>query len=48
MAMQVQNLKKSVDISHSTNTFGKSMNPIILPSTMAKKWDWLGSLALVR
>ena len=31
-ATRVQNLEDS--ISHSTNTFGKGMNPIILPPAM--------------
>ena len=35
-------------ISHSTNTLGKGMNPIILPPTMGKYEDRLGSSALVR
>ena len=35
-------------ISHSTNTLGKGMNPIILPPAMGKQQDRLGSSALVR
>ena len=35
-------------ISHSTNTLGKGMNPIILPPAMGKWSDRLGSSPLVR
>ena len=35
-ATRVQNLDETDCISHSTNTFGKVMNPIILPPEMAK------------
>ena len=33
---QVQILAKTDCISHSTNTLGKGMNPIILPPAMGK------------
>ena len=33
---QVQILNKTDCISHSTNTLGKGMNPIILPPAMGK------------
>ena len=33
---RVQNLDKTVYISHSANTLGKSMNQIILPPAMVK------------
>ena len=33
---RVQILDELDYISHSTNTFGKSMNPIILPPAMGK------------
>ena len=36
MATQVQILDKTDYISHSTNTLGKGMNPIILPPAMGK------------
>ena len=36
MMIQVQILNKSVCISHSANSLGKGMNPIILPSAMGK------------
>ena len=35
-ATRVQILDKTDSISHSTNTLGKGMNPIILPSAMGK------------
>ena len=35
-ATQVQILDKNDFISHSTNTLGKGMNPIILPPAMGK------------
>ena len=35
-AMRVQFLDKTDCISHSTNTLGKGMNPIILPPAMGK------------
>ena len=35
-ATRVQILDQTDYISHSTNTFGKSMNPIILPPAMGK------------
>ena len=41
---RVQILHVTDCISHSTNTFGKDMNPIILPPAMGR----LGSSALVR
>ena len=34
--IQVQFLDKTDCISHSTNTLGKGMNPIILPPAMGK------------
>ena len=36
IATQVQILDKTDGISHSTNTLGKGMNPIILPPAMDK------------
>ena len=36
MVIWVQILDQAVCISHSANTFGKGMNPIILPPTMGK------------
>ena len=36
MATQVQILDEADCISHSTNTLGKGMNPIILPPAMGK------------
>ena len=33
-AKRVQNLDETDCISHRTNTFGKGMNPIILPPAM--------------
>ena len=35
-ATRVQILDESDFISHSTNTFGKGINPIILPPAMSK------------
>ena len=35
-AIRVQILDKTDCISHSTNTLGKGMNPIILPPAMGK------------
>ena len=35
-ATRVQTLDEAVCISHSANTFGKSINPLILPSAMGK------------
>ena len=35
-ATQVQNLDETDCISHSTNTLGKGINPIILPPAMSK------------
>ena len=35
-ATQVQILDETDCISHSTNTLGKGMNPIILPPAMGK------------
>ena len=35
-ATRVQILDETDGISHSTNTLGKGMNPIILPPTMSK------------
>ena len=45
---RVQILDETDCISHSTNTLGKGMNPIILPPAMGKLLDRLGSSALVR
>ena len=45
MATRVQILDETDCISHSTNTLGKGMNPIILPPAME---DRLGSSVLVR
>ena len=36
MVAQVQILNKDVCISHSANTIGKGMNPIILPRVIGK------------
>ncbi len=47
-ATQVQILDDTDCISHSTNTLGKGMNPIILPPAMGKQQDRIGSSALVR
>ena len=47
-ATQVQILDETDCISHSTNTLGKGMNPIILPPAMGKQQNRLGSSALVR
>ena len=47
-ATRVQILDETDCISHSTNTLGKGMNPIILPPAMGKQQDRLGSSALVR
>ena len=35
-ATQVQILDETDSISHSTNTLGKGMNPVILPPAMDK------------
>ena len=35
-AMRVQTLDEADCISHSTNTLGKGINPIILPPAMGK------------
>ena len=43
-----QFLDKTDCISHCTNTLGKGMNPVNLPSPMGKSEDWLGYSALVR
>ena len=45
---RVQILDETDCISHSTNTLGKGMNPIILPPAMGKQQDRLGSSALMR
>ena len=47
MAIQVQILDKAVCISHSVNTLGKNMNPIILPPAISKQYSKLGFLILV-
>ena len=36
MATRVQILDDTDSVSHSTNTLGKGMNPIILPPAMGK------------
>ena len=36
IAARVQVLDKTIFISHNTNTFGKGMNPTILPPAMGK------------
>ena len=46
--IRVQILDETDCISHSTNTLGKGMNPIIPPPAMGKQQDRLGSSALVR
>ena len=47
--MYMQEILAEADcISHSTNTLGKGMNPIILLPAMDKKYGRLGSSALVR
>ena len=45
---RVQILDQANCISHSTNTLGKGMNPIIFPPAMGKQQGRLGSTALVR
>ena len=35
-SLRVQILDEAAYISHSTDTLGKSMNPIILPSALGK------------
>ena len=35
-ATEVQNLDETDSISHSTNTLGKGINPIILPPALGK------------
>ena len=47
-ATRVQILDETDCISHSTNTLGEGMNPIILPPAMGKQYDRLGSSALLR
>ena len=47
-ATRVQILDETDCISHSTNTLGKGMNPIILPPAMDKYQGRQGSSALVR
>ena len=47
-ATRVQILDETDCISHSTNTLGKGMNPIILPPAMGKQQGRLGPSALVR
>ena len=47
-ATRVQILDLTDCISHSTNTLGKGMNPIILPPTMGKQQDRPGSSVMVR
>ena len=46
-AIRVQILDETDCISHSINTIGKGMNPVILPLTMVKKKSRLGSSATV-
>ena len=48
MTTRVQILDKTDCISHSTNTLGKGMNPIILSPAMGKQQGRLGSSALMR
>ena len=47
-ATRVQIMDETDCISHSTNTLGEGMNPIILPPAMGKQQDRLCSSALVR
>ena len=47
-ATRVQILDETECISHSTNTLGKGMNPVILPPAMGKYQERQGSSALVR
>ena len=47
-ATRVQILDETDCISHSTNTLGKGMNPIILPPAMGEIVGQTGSSALVR
>ena len=42
-ATRVQILDETDSISHSTNTLGKGMNPVILPPAISKKQGRLGS-----
>ena len=46
-ATRVQILDEPDCISHSTNTLGKGMNPIILPPAIGKYLGGLGFSALV-
>ena len=48
MTTGVQILDKADCISHSINTLGKGMNPIILPLAMGKQWGGQGSLVVVK
>ena len=45
---QAQILDEAVCISLGANTFGKGMNPSVLPPAMSEEQDRLGSFALVR
>ena len=45
-ATRVQILDETDCISHSTNTLGKGMNPIILPSAMGKMVGQTGFFSL--
>ena len=45
---RVQTLDETVCISHSADTFGKGMNPVILPPAIGKYQGRLGSLILVK
>ena len=45
-ATQVQFLDETDCISHSTNTLGKGMNPIILPPAMGKTVGQTGFFSL--
>ena len=47
MATQIQILNQAVSISHSTNTLGICINPIILPPVMGKVVGQTDTLALV-
>ena len=46
-APRVQIMNEVACISHSSNTFGKGMNSVILSSSMGILWDRLGSLTSV-
>ena len=46
-AIWVQILDKIIFISHQSNTFGKCMNPTLLPPVMGKQQSRLGSSTMV-